>query len=38
MENVLIAEGDHAIQGEDGRLEYLFNVEQKNKTSRGRSW
>ena len=31
MENVLIAEGTQAINGEDGRLEYLFNVDDKIK-------
>ena len=31
MENVLIAEGNQAINGEDGRLEYLFNVDNKIK-------
>ena len=35
MENVLIAEGDHAIQGEDGRLEFLFNVDKKIKPQEG---
>src|SRR3990170_5416072 len=31
MENVLIAEGSQAINGEDGRLEFLFNVDDKIK-------
>ena len=31
MENVLIAEGTQVINGEDGRLEYLFNVDNKIK-------
>ena len=35
MENVLIAEGNHAIQGEDGRLEFLFNVDKKIKPQEG---
>ena len=35
VENVLIAEGDHAIQGEDGRLEFLFNVDKKIKPQEG---
>src|SRR3989337_3906570 len=29
MENVLIAEGSQAINGEDGRLEFLFNINKK---------
>ncbi|MCR4321729.1 MAG: FapA family protein [Candidatus Brocadiaceae bacterium] len=35
VENVLIAEGDHAINGEDGRLEFLFNVDKKIKPQEG---
>ncbi|MBM4065931.1 MAG: DUF342 domain-containing protein [Planctomycetes bacterium] len=35
MENVLIAEGDHAINGEDGRLEFLFNINKKIKPQEG---
>ncbi|MBM2834741.1 MAG: hypothetical protein HW406_1902 [Candidatus Brocadiaceae bacterium] len=35
MENVLIAEGDHAINGEDGRLEFLFDVDKKIKPHEG---
>src|SRR3989304_8850106 len=35
MENVLIAEGDHAINGEEGRLEFLFNVDKKIKPQEG---
>ncbi|HHT9108681.1 MAG TPA: DUF342 domain-containing protein [Candidatus Wunengus sp. YC63] len=35
MENVLIAEGDHAINGEDGRLEFLFDVDKKIKPQEG---
>ena len=31
VENVLIAEGDHAINGEDGRLEFLVNVNKNIK-------
>ena len=31
MENVLIAEGDQAINGEDGRLEFMFNISKKIK-------
>jgi len=29
MENVLIAEGTQVINGEDGRLEFLFNINKK---------
>src|SRR3972149_6017043 len=35
VENMLIGEGDHAIQGEDGRLEFLFNVDKKIKPQEG---
>ncbi|OHB73239.1 MAG: hypothetical protein A2W17_06090 [Planctomycetes bacterium RBG_16_41_13] len=35
MENVLIAEGSQAINGEDGRLEFLFNINKKIKPQEG---
>ena len=35
MENVLIAEGNQAINGEDGRLEFLFNINKKIKPHEG---
>ena len=35
MENVLIAEGNQAINGEDGRLEFLFNINKKVKPQEG---
>lgn len=35
MENVLIAEGTQAINGEDGRLEFFFNVDKKIKPQEG---
>jgi len=31
MENVLIAEGNQAVNGEDGRLEFMFNISKKIK-------
>lgn len=35
MENVLIAEGDQAVNGEGGRLEFLFTVDKKIKPHEG---
>ncbi|HLG41659.1 MAG TPA: flagellar assembly protein A, partial [Chitinophagaceae bacterium] len=35
MENVLIAEGNQAINGEDGSLEFLFNINKKIKPQEG---
>jgi len=35
MENVLIAEGTQVINGEDGRLEFLFNINKKIKPHEG---
>ena len=35
MENVLIAEGSQAINGEDGKLEFLFNINKKIKPQEG---
>ena len=35
IENVLIAEGNQAINGEDGSLEFLFNINKKIKPQEG---